>query len=149
VDAGAEGDVPVRSAVDPAGLRRVGVVLVAVRRGEGQADHLAGGHRASPELGVGRCVAGEDADGGGEPQELLHGRRDQRAVRPAAFEIGRVLGELPQGVGQGGGRGLVPGDEHQHGEAADLVLGEPAALDLAAQQEADEVVGLCNKILLS
>ena len=148
----AEGDVPVRLAVEHARVRVGELAGVAVGGGVGEGDDLALLDVLAVQLHVLGRVAAEHLDRGEEAQELVDRARDQRRLGEQPRADARLLGEELGRHRHRARRRLVARHQHHDPEAADLEVGEPVALDLGLEQQADEVVAavllaLCDEVV--
>ena len=97
-------------------------------------------NRAAVELDVRGGDPGHRGHRGLPPQELLDGRRDDRRVVDDPPTLVGVLGQVGDEALEGVGHRVQPGQDEQEADADDLVHGQPLAVDLGGEEQAQDVV---------
>ncbi|CAB4830161.1 unannotated protein [freshwater metagenome] len=111
---------------------------VAVGGDQRHEHHLASLHRATSNLSVLSDLPGW-RDERVEAQELLDRRRPQLRFCQQSLTILRVVGQVPEVVGELRGDGVEAGHEHQQAEVEDVLHRNRLAVDPGAQHVADDV----------
>ena len=75
-----------------------------------------------------------------QPQRLLDDVVHERRIGQDGGAVRRLDGQVPERRADAEGGVLEPGDEQEEAEVADLVLAVGPALDVALQEQRDEVV---------
>ena len=125
---GAEGQMPVRPAVEAHLLGSVEHGRIVIGRAEAERDDIAGFDVAAVQAHIARGVAAENLDRRGMAQELLDGERNRCGVGQPR-QLVRVAGDPLQHQGQRVGGGFEPGAEDHGQERTDLDVVEPLAVD--------------------
>ena len=135
-----ERHVPAVAAIEmeAVGVREHG--RVAVRRTEQEQHALALGDRLAGDLGVARRRAAERGHGRVEAQRLLDEVVDEGRVGQHGRAMRGLDREVTERRADAEGRVLEARDEQEEAEVEDLVLAVGPALDVAAQEQRDQVV---------
>ena len=148
MDADAEGDVRVHSAIDDDFIWVGELLRVAVGRGEVHQDALAFGEFAAVVLRIFGDVAGH-RHGRVRAQKLFDGGRDQSRFSDEPRAVLGVLGEMPERRADATPGGVDAGEEQEERRAEHVRLGDRLAIDLSVEEVGNQVVFRVLLVLLN